>query len=94
MRLVLVAELQSLSEVTHLRSSKNEFTLQFTAFNLRKMEYTRRVWRKSLNITRSPQFIECLIKESWHFGLQVSIEVGCVKANSAEEVLLAEAAQR
>lgn len=68
--------------------------MQFTTFHLRKMEYTRRVWRKTLNITRSAQFMESLIKEAWHFGMQISVETGSVKANSSEEVLLSEAGRK
>ena len=37
MRIILAAEMHSLAEVVHSRSSKNEYTLQFNAFHLRKM---------------------------------------------------------
>ena len=94
MRLVFLAEIQSLTEISHFRDKKNEYTLQFNAFHLRRMEYTKRVWRKTLNITRSFQFIESLIKEASHFGVQISVEVGSVKTNSAEEDLLCEARRK
>lgn len=58
------------------------------------MEYSKRVWHKTLNITRSAQFIESLIKEASHFGVHVSVEVGSVKPNSAEEGLLTEARRK
>jgi hypothetical protein len=73
MRIVLVGDLQSLNEIVHDRKHKNEYTLRFTAFYLKKMEYIKHECRKKLNITRSNRFMESLIKEMSHFGIKIAI---------------------
>lgn len=57
MRIAVLAEIDSLSRIVHKRKNKNEFTLYFTAYQLKRMEYSKQSLMKCLNVTRSNRFM-------------------------------------
>jgi hypothetical protein len=73
MRLVLAAEIQSLSEIVHDRIKKNEFTLRLQTIEMKKMEYSKKVWSKSLKITKSSLFIGCLLRSIKRFQVYIDL---------------------
>jgi hypothetical protein len=58
------------------------------------MEYSKRIWTKNLKITRSNQFVECLIKSVKHYNIEITLDIGSLKRNSEEEELITEMAQK
>ena len=60
MRVVFVAELQSLIEIYHNREEKNEYTFIFGGEQVKNSQIS--VHKRKLKITKSSQMIELLLR--------------------------------
>lgn len=73
MRLVLAAELQSLTEVGQDRTKKNEFSLKFEAIEIKGMEYRKKTWNKSLKVSKSSLFLGCILKSMRRYQVEINL---------------------